>query len=94
MRLDYAYRRNGTRGFVQAVALDRDPAQAKALAFTSERIREKTASVEFTAVSEVKPRADNPRHQFMADLLAGQGIQLVPLPLLEGWARNLGGRLQ
>src|SRR5260370_4605962 len=28
-RLDYGYRRNGTRGFVQALSLSRDPGQAK-----------------------------------------------------------------
>ena len=94
MRLDYGYRRNGTRGFVHVLALDRDPAQAKALAFTGERIRAKTASMEITAVSEAQPREDSPRQRFVAELLAGQGIALVPLPQLEGWARELSARLQ
>jgi len=33
-RFDYAYRYNGTRGYVHTVALDRDAAQAKVLAYT------------------------------------------------------------
>src|SRR5262249_25964317 len=35
LRIDYTYRRNGTRGFVQALPLGRDPGQAKVLAFTA-----------------------------------------------------------
>ena len=50
MRLDYAYRRNGTRGFVQALPLGRDPGQAKVLAFTADAIRAKLAKTEFLAV--------------------------------------------
>jgi hypothetical protein len=38
MRIDFSYRRNGTRGFVHALALGRDPGQAKLLAFTAEAI--------------------------------------------------------
>ena len=41
MRLDYAYRRNGTQGFVQTLPLGRDPGQAKVLAFTADAIRAK-----------------------------------------------------
>ena len=50
MRIDYAYRRNGTRGFVQALPLGRDPGQAKVLAFTADAIRAKLAKTEFLAV--------------------------------------------
>jgi hypothetical protein len=32
MRIDYGYRRNGTRGFVQALSVLRAPADAKLLA--------------------------------------------------------------
>ena len=49
MRVDYAYRRNGTRGFVQALALGRDPGQAKVLAFTAEAIRAKVPKTDFLA---------------------------------------------
>jgi hypothetical protein len=94
MRLDYAYQQNGTQGFLHALSLDRDPAQAKALAFTSERIRARAASTDFTAVCESAPKQDNSRHRFVADLLHGQRIALVPLAQLEDWARNLSSRLQ
>lgn len=93
MRLDFAYRQNGTRGFVQALALDRDPAHVKALAFTSARARKQSARVEFTAIAEAPPQDNNPRHRFVVDLCADEGIQLVPLPDLPGWARDLGARL-
>ncbi|MCI0537154.1 MAG: DUF3037 domain-containing protein [Verrucomicrobiales bacterium] len=93
MRFDYAYRKNGTQGFVQTLALERDPAQAKALAFTSERIRAKAASAEFTAITDTTPQRDNARHRFVSDLLADEEIRLVPLPNLEGWARDLGNSL-
>ena len=56
MRVDYAYRRNGTRGFVQALALGRDPGQAKVLAFTAEAIRAKIPKTDFLAVTETEPR--------------------------------------
>src|SRR5713226_1925928 len=78
MKLDFAYRRNGTRGFVQALTLSRDPAQAKALAFTAEAIRTKIEKTEFAAVTEIPPQPGNAGHQFVARLLAAQGIELVP----------------
>src|SRR6185437_6000992 len=51
LRVDYAYRRNGTRGFVQALPLGRDPGQAKVLAFTADAIRAKVSGSEFLAVT-------------------------------------------
>ena len=94
MRLDFAYRKNGTRGFVQAVALSRDPAYAKVLAFTAERIRAKLAHTEFTAVTETEPHPENDRHQFMAGLLAEQNVQIVPLEQLAAFAGRLQVELQ
>jgi hypothetical protein len=41
VRLDYGYRRNGTRGFVQTLRVTRTPAEVKSLAYTVERIRNK-----------------------------------------------------
>jgi hypothetical protein len=93
MRLDYAFGYNGRQGFLHALSLERDPAQAKALAFTSERIRVRMASAEFTAVCESTPQRDNLRHRFVANLLQDQRITMVPLSELEGWARELGRRL-
>jgi hypothetical protein len=90
LRVDYAYRRNGTRGFVQALPLGRDPAQAKILAFTAEAIRTKLPKTEFLAVTEVDPRPeDNPRHRFVTGLLEERGISVVPLTRLAEWAFQL-----
>jgi hypothetical protein len=89
MRLDYAYRKNGTRGFMHALALGRDPAQAKALAFTAEQMRSKIVATEFAALTEVEPRPENERHEFVRGLLSAQGIQLVPLTRLAEFANRL-----
>jgi len=90
LRLDYAYRRNGTRGFVQALPLGRDPGQAKVLAFTAEAIRAKLAKTEFLAVSEVEPQPqENARHRFVTGLLEEHEIPVVPLTRLAEWAQRM-----
>lgn len=93
LRLDYAYRRNGTRGFVQALSLERDAAQAKVLVYTVERIRERLASTEFTVITETSPAVDNERHQFVARLFGDQRIGMVPLAQLEPWVNDLRAQL-
>ena len=35
LKLDYGYRYNGTRGYLHAIALDRDVSQSKVLAYTA-----------------------------------------------------------
>jgi hypothetical protein len=94
LHLDYAYRYNGTRGYIHTVALGRDSAQAKVLAFTAERIRARAANSEFTAITEVEPGRENSRHQFVARLLAEQRISMVPLNRVEKFAEELRPRLQ
>jgi hypothetical protein len=94
MRLDYAYRYNGTRGYLHPVFLGRDPAPAKVLAYTAEQIRRRIAKSEFTAVTEVEPAAENRRHQFIARLLEAQQISIVPLNRIEKFAEDLRVRLQ
>ena len=93
MRLDYGYT-NGVRGYLQAVALGRDTAQAKVLAYTAERIRAKLPKAEFTAITEVEPARDNLRHQFMVKLFEEQQIAIVPLNRVEKFAEDLRARLQ
>jgi DUF3037 family protein len=93
LRLDYGYR-NGVRGFLHAVALGRDASQAKVLAYTAERIRARVAVCEFTAITEMEPLRENPRHQFIAKMLAEQDITIVPLNRVEKFAEELRGRLQ
>lgn len=90
LRLDYGYRRNGTRGFVQALSLSRDPGQAKVLAFTADAIRQKIEHSEFVAVTEAEPRPEeNPRHRFILGLLETRGIGVVPLGRLVEWSYRL-----
>lgn len=90
MRVDYAYRKNGTRGFLQALALGRDPGQAKVLAFTAEAIRAKIPKTDFLAVTETEPRlTENPRHRFVTGLLEEHGVTVVSLGRLMDWAQKM-----
>ncbi len=94
LHIDYAYRYNGTRGYIQTVALGRDPSQAKVLAYTAECIRARAANSEFTAITEIEPERENPRHQFIARLFEDQRISMVPLGRVEKFASDLRTRLQ
>ena len=95
LRLDYSYRRNGTRGFMQSLALSRDPSQAKVLAYTADSIREKIEHTEFIAITEMEPHVqDNGRHKFIAGLLGEREIPLVPLSQLPVWAHKMKAVIQ
>jgi hypothetical protein len=90
LRVDYGYWRNGTRGFVQALSLSRDPGQAKVLAFTADAIRQKVTRSEFVAVTEGEPHPEeNPRHRFILGLLETREISVVPLGRLAEWSYRL-----
>jgi hypothetical protein len=89
MRIDFSYRRNGTRGFVHAVALGRDPGQAKLLAFTADAIRARNDHSEFLAVTEREPAPGNVRDKFVTEILAGNDIRVVPLAGLRKWAHDV-----
>ncbi len=90
LRLDYGYRRNGTRGYVQALSLSREPGQAKVLAFTADAVRQKLAHSEFTAVTEAEPHPEeNTRHRFVVGLLQEREINIVPLSRLAEWCYRL-----
>ncbi len=89
MKLDYGYRRNGTRGFVHALSVTRAPADAKLLAYTVDRIRAKASSSEFTAVTDVALSTDNERHRFVRDTLRDAGIERVPQEGFAVWVAKL-----
>src|SRR6202051_847748 len=89
MRIDFSYRRNGTRGFVHSVALARDPGQAKLLAYTAGAIRERVRHSEFLAVTEREPAPGNVRDQFVSGILAESDIRVVPLGELRKWAHEV-----
>jgi hypothetical protein len=94
MRIDFSYRRNGTLGFVHAVALGRDPGQAKLLAFTAQAIRERTEHSEFLAVTERAPVRGNVRDGFVTGVLAESDIRVVPLADLRRWAHDVAPALK
>jgi hypothetical protein len=95
LHLDYAYRRNGTRGFIQSLALTREPAQAKVLAYTADAIRAKVEKTEFIAITETELHPEeNKRHRFISGLFKEKEISLVPLSRLPVWAHQLRPLLQ
>jgi len=94
MRLDFAYRRNGTRGFVQTISVSRAPADAKLLAYTVGRIREKIDSSEFTAVTDVALAAENERHRFVSETLRDAGVESVPVEAFAVWTAKLRPMIQ
>jgi DUF3037 family protein len=94
MRIDFAYRRNGTRGFVHTVALGRDPGQAKLLAYTAGAIREHVPHSEFLAVTEREPARGNPRDQFVTGILKETGVRVMPLGELRKWAEDVAPLLR
>jgi hypothetical protein len=94
MRIDYGYRRNGTRGFVQTLSVSRAPGDVKSLAYTVERIRNKVAASEFTAVTDVHLLAENERHQFVRETLRDAGVEAVPLEGLAVWTAKMRPMIQ
>src|SRR5437899_5052167 len=95
MRLDYSYRRNGTRGFVQTLSISRAPADAKLLAYTSQRITAKASlKTEFAAVTDVALNPDNDRHRFVRDTLRDAGIEPVAMEGFAVWVAKLKPLIQ
>jgi hypothetical protein len=94
MRIDFAYRRNGPRGFVHSLALARDPGQAKLLAYTAGAIRERLEHSEFLAVTEREPARANPRDRFAAEILGESGVRVLPLAELRKWAHEVAPLLR
>jgi hypothetical protein len=94
MRIDYGYRRNGTRGFVQTLSVSRSPGDVKALAYTAERIREKVQSSEFTAVTDVHLIAENDRHRFVREALQYAGVEAVAMEGFAVWAARMRPLIQ
>jgi len=95
MRLDYSYRRNGTRGFVQTLSVTRAPADAKLFAYTAERIAAKASlKTEFAAVTDVALNAGNDRHRFVRDTLRDAGIEPIPMEGFAVWVAKLKPMVQ
>jgi hypothetical protein len=95
MRLDYSYRRNGTRGFVQTLSVTRAPNDAKLFAYTAERVLAKTSlKTEFAAVTDVELKKENVRHRFVLDTLHDVGIEPVPMDHFAVWVAKLKPMVQ
>jgi hypothetical protein len=95
MRLDYSYRCNGTRGFVQNLSVTRAPADAKLLAYTAQRITAKaTLKTEFAVVTDVVLNAGNERHRFVRDTLRDAGIEPIAMEGFAVWVAKLKPLLQ
>jgi hypothetical protein len=94
MRIDYGYRKNGTRGFVQTLSVTRAPGDVKSLAYTAERIRNKVKSAEFTAVTDVHLLAENERHRFVQETLRDAGVEAVAMEGFAVWAAKMRPMIQ
>lgn len=95
LRIDFSYRRNGTRGFVHCLALARDSSQAKVLTYTANAIRKAENSTEFTAVTERElEHKENERDRFIAGMLKTNQISVVPLERLAVWAHSMNSLVQ
>ena len=95
MRLDFGYRRNGTRGFVHALSATRSPGDAKVLAYTAKRIQEKAYfASEFAAVTDVALDRNNERHRFIGDTLRDAGIESIAMEAFATWVPKLRAMLQ
>jgi len=95
MRIDYSYRRNGTRGYVQALSVSRAPADCKLYAYTAARIAARAPfASEFAAVTDVPLLAENERHCFVRDTLRGAGIEPVGMDHFATWVPKLKPTIQ
>jgi hypothetical protein len=95
MRLDYSYRRNGTRGFVQTLSVTRAPNDVKLYAYTTEHITAKSpVKTEFAAVTDVPLNAGNERHRFVRDTLRDAGIEPIPMEGFAVWVAKLKPLIQ
>lgn len=95
MRIDYAYRHNGTRGFVHTLPVRRAQGETKNLAYTAERISSKAPwKSEFAAVTDVELSDRIPLHRFVRDTLRDAGIEPIPLDHFAVWVARLKPMIQ
>jgi Protein of unknown function (DUF3037) len=95
MRIDYCYRRNGTRGYVQTLSVSRAPADCKLYAYTAARIAARAPfSSEFAAVTDVPLLPENERHRFVRDTLRDAGIEPIGMDHFSTWVPKLKATIQ
>jgi hypothetical protein len=89
-RIDYSYRRNGTRGFVHALSVSRAPGDFKPLAYTAELIRKKeTLMTEFAAVTDVPLIHGHRRDDYISTALREAAIEPIPMEGFAVWVAKL-----
>jgi hypothetical protein len=90
MRIDYSYRRNGTRGFLQTLSVSRAPGEAKGLAYTAERIAGNASlKTEFAAITDIELTEQSDRNRFVDRTLRDAGIEPIPLSHFAVWVAKL-----
>ena len=95
MRIDYSYRRNGTRGFIHTLSVSRAPGECKGIAHTWEAIAAKSAlKTEFTVVTDIDLKEQNDRNRFVDRTLREAGIEPVPLDHFAVWVGKLKPLIQ
>ncbi len=94
-RFDFGWRRNGSLGFLQALALEREVDRAKVLAYTVERIQTRLAAQKLTATctAVVEAPPDNETAELSARILAEQKILIVPVARLDTLVGELARQL-
>jgi hypothetical protein len=95
MRIDYCYRRNGTRGYVQTLSVSHAPTDCKLYAYTAARIANRAPfASEFVAVTDVQLVLENERHRFVRDTLRDAGIEAVGMDQFATWVPKLKPTIQ
>lgn len=95
MRIDYAYKHDGTRGFVQTISVSRSPMACKEYAHTAQYIAPRAAfKSEFAAVTDIPLDNENLRHRFVRDTLRDAGIVPIPMEGFATWVPKLKPLLQ
>jgi len=95
MRIDYSYRRNGTRGFLHTLPVSRSPGDAKVLAYTAERIAARSSlKTEFAAITDIDLTEPNDRNRFVDRTLRDAGVEPVPLDHFAVWVGKLKPTMQ
>ena len=95
MRIDYSYRRNGTRGFLQTLSVSRAPGDVKGLAYTVERIAARASlKTEFVAITDIELTERNDRDCFVDRTLREAGIEPVALSHFAVWVAKLKPMVQ
>jgi Protein of unknown function (DUF3037) len=97
MKIDFGYRLNRKRGFIQTVSVTRNTADARLFADAARAIADfskDSFDAELTAVTDVALDRSNSEHNFVKELFQARLIEPVPLDNFAVWAAKLRPMLQ